>query len=86
MADAEKSSEELPALVQELICGDDERAEQAALKISLRGCEALVDLRPVVIAADPDRRWWAARVLGQMRCAEAYQQLIALLRDPDDDV
>jgi HEAT repeat protein len=77
---------ELSALAQELICGDDERAEQAALKLGLHGCEAVACLTPVLADANPDRRWWAARALGQMSCDEARQQLIDLLRDPDDDV
>jgi HEAT repeat protein len=76
----------LSALVQDLICGDDEGAEQAALKIGLHGCEAVTQLAPVLADPDPDRRWWAARALGQMSCVEARQQLIDLLRDPDDDV
>ncbi len=40
MTNVPATQEELSALVQELICGDDERAEQAALKIGplrLRG-------------------------------------------------
>jgi len=77
---------DLAALVQELICGDDERAEQAALKIGLRGCEALAVLAPVLADPDPDRRWWAARTLGQVPCEEARQRLIDLLCDPNDDV
>src|SRR5262245_53023684 len=77
---------ELAALAQELICGDDERAEEAALKIGLHGCEALAYLAPVLADPNPDRRWWAARALGQMPCEEARLRLIDLLRDPDDDV
>ncbi len=86
MADVPGEQEELSALVQELICGDDERAEQAALKIGLCDCEVLAYLKPVLTAPDPDRRWWVTRALGQMRCAEAQPQLIDLLHDPDDDV
>lgn len=86
MTGVPETQEELSALVQELICGNDERAEQAALKIGLHGCEALAYLTPVLAEADPDRRWWAARALGQMPCEPAWQRLIDLLRDPDDDV
>src|SRR5512139_1905320 len=86
MSNIPATQEELRALVQDLICGDDDRAEQAALKIGLHGCEVLAYLTPVLADSDPDRRWWAARALGQMQCEEARQQLIDLLRDPEDDV
>src|SRR5512139_2909823 len=86
MSNIPATQEELRALVQDLICGDDDRAEQAALRIGLHGCEALAYLTPVLAEADPDRRWWAARALGQLPCEEARQQLIGLLGDPDDDV
>jgi hypothetical protein len=61
MTNVSATQEELSALVQELICGDDEHAELAALKISLYGCESLAYLAPVLADPDPDRRWWAAR-------------------------
>ncbi len=86
MTDESISAGELPALLQELLCGDDERAEQAALKIGAYGCAAVVYLKPALQDTDSDRRWWAARTLGQLRCEEAQQLLIGLLGDPDDDV
>ena len=82
MTNVPATQEELPALVQELICGDDERAEQAALKIGLHGCEALAFLAPVLADPDPDRRWWATRALGPVKCEEARQRLIDGLCDP----
>jgi HEAT repeat protein len=86
MTNVPATQAELSALVQELTCGDDERAERAALKIGLYGCEMLAYLTPVLTDPDPDRRWWVARALGQMPCDEARQRLIDLLHDPDDDV
>ena len=61
MTNIPATQDDLRALAPELICGDDERAEQAALKIGLHGCEGLAYVTPVLVDPDPDRRWWAAR-------------------------
>jgi HEAT repeat protein len=80
------SNEDLHTLIGELICGDDTRAEAAALTIGTRGCEAVPYLEPLLADPSPDRRWWAARALGQLRCDAADQLLIGLLNDPEADV
>ena len=80
------SHEELPTLIRELTCGDDGRAEIAALTLGTTGCDVVAFLEPLLTAASPDQRWWAARALGQLRCKAAYQLLIGLLNDPDADV
>jgi HEAT repeat protein len=80
------SDEELRSLIGELICGDDQRAEAAALTLGTRGCDAVAYLEPLLVDPSPDRRWWAARALGQLRCDIAYQMLIGQLNDSDADV
>jgi HEAT repeat protein len=73
-------------LVNDLIGGDDDRAEQAALALSALGRAALDYLKPLCDDVQPDHRWWAARALSQLRSEAAYQELIDLLSDPDADV
>ncbi len=80
------SDEELSTLIGELICGEDDRAEAAALTLGTRGCDTVAFLEPLLVDASADRRWWAARALGQLRCEAAYQLLIGSLSDPAADV
>jgi HEAT repeat protein len=86
MAQSAVSHEELPTLIHELSCGDDERAEVAALTLGTYGCDAVAQVEPLLDDPSADRRWWAARALGQLRCDAAQLLLIRLLDDLDADV
>ncbi len=75
-----------PALLAELLCGYDDRAEIAAQTIGTLGPAGFDLIQP--LCADPraDHRWWAARTLSQLRSEAATQALIGLLADLDSDV
>jgi HEAT repeat protein len=73
-------------LLTDLLCGDDDRAEQAAQAIGALGEAAFDLIQPLCADARADHRWWAARTLSQLRSEAAYQALIALLADADADV
>ena len=55
-----------PALLAELLCGYDDRAEIAAQTIGTLGPAGFDLIQP--LCADPraDHRWWAARTLSQL--------------------
>ncbi len=74
------------ALLAELLCGNDERAEQAAQAIGALGGVAFDLIHPLCKDAQADHRWWAARTLSQLRSEVATQALINLLADVDSDV
>jgi HEAT repeat protein len=74
------------ALLADLLCGDDDRAEQAAQAIGAWGVAAFEIIQPLCADACADHRWWAARTLSQMRSEAAYQALIDLLADADAEV
>ncbi len=86
MAATTVSRMEWEQLVQELISGDDERAERAALALGIQGCDVVDYLRPAASSTVADQRWWAARALSQFRCEAAQQLLMDLLEDPEADV
>lgn len=75
-----------PSLVEDLISGDDDRAEQAALHISSYGEAAIHWLRPLQNDPQPDHRWWLARTLSRIRSAASTRILIQLLADANADV
>ena len=80
------SKQDIDQLLRELICGNDERAEQAAQALGACGCEVVDALRGTAHSTEPDQRWWTARVLGQFRCEAAQQLLSELLEDAESDV
>jgi HEAT repeat protein len=74
------------ALLAELLCGNDERAEQAAQAIGSLGGAAFDLIQPLCTDARADYRWWAARTLSQLHSGDATRTLISLLSDVDSDV
>lgn len=74
------------ALLTELLCGHDDRAEQAAQAIGALGGAAFDLIQPLCTDARADHRWWAARTLSQLRTESAAQALIGMLADVDSDV
>jgi HEAT repeat protein len=73
-------------LIADLISGEDDRAELAALELGTLGQAALDWLRPLFADPQAEHRWWAARTLSLVRSNEAHEALIAFLLDADSDV
>jgi HEAT repeat protein len=78
---------ELDTLCAELTCGDDARAEQAALRLPEFGLAALPVLRELFKAQDDDVRWWGVRALaGFGNQADITPDLLTALEDKSEDV
>jgi HEAT repeat protein len=74
---------ELEYLSAELACGDDERAEIAAKRLSNLGEKALGTITLMLSDPVPDTRWWAIRSLAEMSTNSSIQLLIDALDDED---
>ena len=75
---------ELASLLVELTCGDDARAEAAAVKISAYPIQAL---DPFLQADDADIRWWAVRAAAGFSSAdEVIGRLVTALGDESGEV
>ena len=76
------------ALEAALTRGDDEAADAAARALAQHGPEAWDAVRAWLRDPDPDRRWWAVRVLAALPelPPEAGLALAAALDDPDPAV
>jgi HEAT repeat protein len=78
---------ELEVFCAELTCGDDARAEQAALRAPEFGSAALLALREMLNSQDADVRWWCVRALAGFGNEENITpDLLAALQDESDDV
>lgn len=77
---------DLAALLQELTCGDDARAEAAAAQLADAGGEAIPDLLSLLDSGDADRRWWATRALAAIDHPLARAGLAQALSDADGSV
>lgn len=73
-------------LVAELTCGDDERAEAAALEFAACGAEAIPVLRSLLDSPDENTRWWSTRALGAIRHKDVTPLLLRALRDRETSV
>ena len=78
-------STELESLLEELIGGDDDRAELATAGIASMGQVALPALQPLLESRDVDARWWALRTLAQMD-EPPLEWLIQGLKDESAEV
>lgn len=76
----------LETLLVELVCGDDRRAEAAAVELGEHGTAALPALKDLLESPDLDRRWWAVRALAEIKAPEAGQMLLEALEDPEPEV
>jgi HEAT repeat protein len=76
----------LSYLIDELICGDDVRVEQASNALVRRGADAVPLLLHVIRSSSPDHRWWALHSLARIHHAQADQTLVNALGDPDISV
>lgn len=71
----------LYALVAELTCGDDARAEAAAQEFAANPEEAIPVLRSLLDSPDEDTRWWTTRTLGAIHHQDVTPLLLRALRD-----
>ena len=74
---------EIDRWIQELMSGDDRRAEAAASELADYGREALDPLRALLKSNDADARWWAVRALAELDAPEALPWILQALDDPD---
>jgi HEAT repeat protein len=77
---------DLYALVAELTCGDDQRAEAAALEFAAHESKAIPVLKSLLDSPDEDTRWWSTRALGAIRHREVTPLLLRSLRDRERSV
>lgn len=78
--------EKLHALLAELTCGDDERAEVAAGQLASYGDAAVGGIKPLLASQDGDTRWWAVRALAELDSDQATRLITPLLSDPEPAV
>jgi HEAT repeat protein len=77
----------LGLLLAELVSGNDERAERAAIQFSAFGSTGIDALKPLLISNETDVRWWAVRALaGFEQLDETSPELVAALEDESDEV
>ena len=78
---------ELEALCAELLCGDDTRAERAALQLPEAGKAALEAVCALFGTADTEARWWVVRALAGFETSQqTTSTLLAALQDKSEDV
>ena len=73
-------------LISNLISGDDEVAEVAAVEISAFGPDALPAMGELLSSKSFDHRWWATRTLALISDPQAAAMLLESLRDPELEV
>ncbi len=78
-------TDELSALLAELTCGDDARAEAAVSDLAGRGDVILPALKALLNSTEVDAPWWSIRTLAQMS-APPSDWLIAALADSNSEV
>ncbi len=82
-ANPRATTDTLQAFLDAISAGDDDTAERAAQAFS--GLTALLPaVRPLLADPDPDRRWWAVRLLASLGGDEAGALLVARLNDSDE--
>lgn len=73
-------------LLDELSCGDDERAEAALSNLAVWGPEAVEPLRERLLNPEAEVRWWAVRALAEVHDERIAELLTRALSDPDKSV
>ncbi len=80
----------LPELLNDLISGDETRAERAVSLLVDLGEEATPALIDLTHSSDADRRWWGLRVLAQLPSPSGTSRktewLVPFLNDPAPEV
>lgn len=77
--------DDLRPLLNELVSGDEVRAERASALLAESGAGVLPALLDLTNSPDPDTRWWALRTLAQSPQLQAGW-LIPFLDDPAPEV
>ncbi len=78
---------ELEGLLAELGCGDDIRANAAAVRLPDFGADALEAVRSLLHSIDIDERWWAIRALVGFEITDQItQDFLAALDDDNDEI
>lgn len=73
-------------VLDELSCGDDERAEEALNHLAAWGSDAVEPLKERLSSTNEDIRWWAVRGLAEVRDERVPKILVGALSDPDKGV
>lgn len=73
-------------LLDELSCGEDERAEAALSHLAAWGPEAVEPLQARLLNPEPEVRWWAVRGLAEVHDERVPELLVSALADPDRGV
>jgi len=78
----------LPELLNDLISGDETRAEEAVSLLVDLGEEAIPALLDLTHSSDADQRWWGLRVLAQSPSGTSRKSewLVPFLSDPAREV
>lgn len=83
-------SENIQDYLAELACGEDERAEAAALALGELAQEnsnrVIAGLKTLLMSDVPDHRWWALRALATVQHPKIAFLLARSLTDPAPDV
>jgi HEAT repeat protein len=73
-------------ILDELSCGEDERAEAALSHLSVWGPEVVEPLQERLSNPDAEVRWWAVRGLAEINDERVPVLLVSALSDPDKSV
>jgi HEAT repeat protein len=73
-------------LLDQLSCGEDDRAEEALSHLSGWGHEIIDALQERLSSLDVDVRWWAVRALAEIDDGRVPGLLVNALSDPDQGV
>ncbi|UCH60676.1 MAG: HEAT repeat domain-containing protein [Anaerolineales bacterium] len=74
---------EVALLLDELLSGDEQRAERAARQLSAWGEQALSALRDLLDGTTGDDRWWVVRALAEFSGEAAAALLVQALKERD---
>lgn len=73
-------------ILDELSCGEDERAEAALSHLAAWGPEVVEPLRERLFNAEAEVRWWAVRALAEVQDDRVPELLVGALTDADKGV
>jgi HEAT repeat protein len=73
-------------VLDELSCGEDERAEAALTHLAVWGPELIEPLRERLHNPESEVRWWAVRALAEIDDGQVTELLVKALADPDQGV
>jgi len=75
----------LDFLLEDLLSGDETRAENAATQLGKMGGSVVPALGALLKSSDPDHRWWAVRTLAQMSSGYG-DYFVEALKDGSEEV